>query len=478
MPEPSASSTSPDHELRSLHPAAIGVWTADGLRPLSLLVLVSLTSGGPGLGLLLPGIVALSVVPAVVRYARFRYRLSAQTLHVEGGLFFRWRRDIPLVRVQSVGVVRKLRHRMLGVVELRIEAVGGSSTEASLPALSPDEAERVRTAVLQERPVEPTAAPPPPLATMSPRDLLVYGATGGRVAVLAVILAQAQELVPAGALEGITEWFRGMGALVVAAFVIGALLVSILLSLAGTVLAFWDFTLSREDGRMVVRRGLLDERRSEVPLHRVQAVRIEENVLRRALGFASLRVIVAGQRGSETELERASVLLPIGRRADVLDLVTEVLGAEARDAVEDLRPAPPRAAAPALAAAGILAVATVLAAFLVHPLAALALLLVPVAGAWAVASRRAKGSRIDRRHAALRAGVLVRTTTVAPVPNVQSVQLRIGPLQRALDLATVHLDLAKGHATVRGLGSAGAWSDFVGLGRLLPDEATPRAYLK
>ncbi|MBA3622369.1 MAG: PH domain-containing protein [Euzebyales bacterium] len=51
---------------------------------------------------------------------------------IDQGLLQRQRRVIPFDRIQAVESVRKLRHRLFGVVELRIETVGGASTEGKL----------------------------------------------------------------------------------------------------------------------------------------------------------------------------------------------------------------------------------------------------------------------------------------------------------------------------------------------------------
>ena len=85
------------------------------------------------------------------------------------------------------------------MVELRIEVVGGQSTEAPLVALLPDEATRLR-ALLASDLAEEGEASEPPLVRMRPRDLLVAGLTGGRVAVVAAMAGWAFQLLPEDAL--------------------------------------------------------------------------------------------------------------------------------------------------------------------------------------------------------------------------------------------------------------------------------------
>ena len=153
---------------RRLHPAAIAVWTSSvigGLAlPILFFVLIGDRSGSIGFVMLAAGI---ALAAAIVRWSRFWYRLDDRALHLRGGLLQRWERTIQLPRIQSVDVVQKLTHRAFGVVELRIEVVGGQSTEAPLVALLPDEATRLR-ALLASDLAEEGEPSEPPLVRMRP----------------------------------------------------------------------------------------------------------------------------------------------------------------------------------------------------------------------------------------------------------------------------------------------------------------------
>jgi putative membrane protein len=272
---------------------------------------------------------ALALVGPVVRWMRFRYTIAGDVLILEGGLLFRWRREIPFARIQSVDVVQKLRHRLFGVVELRIEVIGGRSTEASFPALKPPEAERLRSIVLSGEQTVPVQEASPHLARMTPADLLLAGATGGRVAVVALMLGYAQQLLPEEAAYGYAERLAQTGLVAIALLVAGFLLVSVAVSLVATVVVYWDFTVRCEGGRVVITRGLLERRRALIPLNRVQALRVAENPVRRLLGLASVSAVLAGYTANKEEGEETSVVLPVARKEQALGLVGELLALDA-----------------------------------------------------------------------------------------------------------------------------------------------------
>lgn len=441
MRAPSAS------EGARLHPAAIAVWFIEEGRRLGLGLIPLLAIGGRVRLLLLAGLVVAALAP-VVRWLRFRYHTAPGTLVVEGGVVNRWRRTIPAARVQSIDIVQKLRHRAFGVVELRIEVAGGSGTEAALVALTPQEAERVRRSLSQEGVAAGSeAAAAPVLVRMTPRDLVLAGLTGGRVAIIAVLLGYLQQLAPDDFISSGAERLVDMGVggvWLVISSIAGFIVVALAISLGATVVTLWDFTVERSGDRLLITRGLLDRRRSQVALNRLQAVTLQENVLRRALGLASVTVVVAGRAGPKEEQHETSLLLPTGTRSTAVELIAAVLGTDASRLTEDLVMAPRAALWRRLAYAGLVATAAGVAGVAgLDARGAAALIVGAPAASVAWAAWRALGHRVDRPHLVVRRGVLVRQTSFVALPNVQDLRLTIAPLQRAGDLATLVLGIPK-----------------------------------
>ena len=437
MPEPSASSP------QRLNPAAVVMWSIEsGVRYGVGLIILAFNAGST-LRWWIPPAAAAMVVPSVVRYMRFRYEVTGDALVVQGGLLSQWRRVIPLARIQSVEVVQKLRHRMLDVVELRVEAAGGRATEAALVALGPAEAERLRSILLtRAQTASVDTLEEPPLAHLHPRDLLLAGVTGGRVAVIAALLGYGEQFISDDQTAALFDGVRSLGAsgLVVALWAgVVILSISVAISLVATVLVYWDFTVRREGDRLVVTRGLLERRRAIVPLHRVQAVELLENPLRRALGLAALSVVVAGQAGQDRQQQETGVLLPTGRRAEALKVAAAVLGAP-MPAASALQPAPVISLARRLTIAGVGGLAAVTAGAVAGgafaPVSVAAGL---IAGAWSFAGWRSLGHTVAGDYVVVRRGALVRKTTILRTANIQHLLLVTSPTQRPFGLATVQL---------------------------------------
>ncbi|MDQ3752164.1 MAG: PH domain-containing protein [Actinomycetota bacterium] len=422
----------------------MAVWSIESGTRFGLgLVVLLFNSGWAPRWWIAPALAAV-VTPSVVRYLRFRYEVTGDALVVQGGLVSQWRRVVPLARIQSVEVVQKLRHRMLDVVELRVEAAGGRATEAALVALDPAEAERLRSILLQRAgpaPVGPREAPP--LAHLGPRELLLAGITGGRVAVIAALLGYGEQFVSDGRVAAVFRGVRSLGASgVVVALWAGVVILSmaVAISLVATVVVLWDFTVRREGDRLVVTRGLLERRRASVPLHRIQAVELHENAVRRALGLASLHVVVAGQAGAAGEGRETNVLLPIARRASAYRLASTVLDAPDSVAATPLLPAPASSLALRLTIAAVTGVAAVAAGIAAGGVwVSLGVIAGLIAGGWSFAGWRSLGHKISGEHVIVRRGVLVRKTTILKAANIQHLLLVASPVQRPFGLATVRL---------------------------------------
>lgn len=434
------------------------IWPFGQIIPLAFLALTN------DFGAVVAGVgLTLAVLSGLVRWLRFSWRLESGALVIEQGLFTRQRRVIPFERIQTVDMVRKVRHRIFGVVEVRVEAVGGSDTEGKLDALTQAQAERLRATLMAARgqPAAPAEAPEreqtgEQLVAMHPGQLILMGVTGGRVGVAAALLGAAQQLFG----QRLNELFADLPSLFGPTGLIGlaiALLVgAFILSVIVTAVAYWDFRLWRDGVELRVRRGLLEQRSETIPLRRVQTLQVEENLLRRPFGLAAVRVQTAGKAGGQ-DVRDSGLLLPLGTRAQAFALVAKLMAVQSQTV---LAPMPRRALRRRMARAAVVTLLpTAVATFFLGPTGLLVALIAVPAVAAALDGYRALGSAQANGMVIGRNGVLVRRTAFVPVRNLQSLALTATPFQRASDLATLELQIAGARAPRlldldRGIGEA------------------------
>ncbi len=346
-----------------------------------------------------------TIVAAIVGWLSWRatrYRLEGTELHVRTGVLQKQDRRVPLARLQTVDLVRPLLARITGLVELRLEVVGQGDSEAKLSFLSEPVAQQLRAELLARasgaaapESIAPGTAPPDetllvavPTGVLITSVLLGAPAIVGSVVLVGLLVATVVD-VRAGA----------AGAVAMVPFLLATVGISVRRALAE-----YGFSVAEVPQGLRLRQGLLDRRTQTIPPGKVQTIRISEPLLWRRHGWVRLEVDVAGYSAtSGNEQTLTSALLPVGPRSVAEPLLARVLGA-----------VPPSASEPAPESARRRA-----------PLS------------W---PRLRVG--LDRQFVVAQRGILTTTTDIVPLAKVQSVRRTQGPWQRALGLATVHVDSA------------------------------------
>src|SRR4028119_1797842 len=303
------------------------------------------------IALVLAGLAAVAVLAAVWGLLSWRattYGVVGGSFRLRQGVFQKSERTIPLEHVQSVDTVQGIVQRAFGGYEVRGETAGGGGAagpDAARPALGRGATEELRRGIegARREPVDPEEAPGPEvlrrlsgrepatagrtrgpeggrrrgsegagrepvgaeeapgpevLRRLSTRDLLTAGATSGQIGVALSLLAVGSqvfdEFLSKAFLRNLVESLAPNALVVVLILVPAVALVAWLLAIAGTVLAHFGFTLSREGDFLYIKRGLLERREATIPLARIQAVRVSEGLLRQPFGLASPRAASAG----------------------------------------------------------------------------------------------------------------------------------------------------------------------------------------
>ncbi|WP_262178005.1 PH domain-containing protein [Haloarcula laminariae] len=483
--------------MRRLHPLSGAVSVGRGLVQGAFFGVIAGTTLAGVLGLpaaavplMIPALALLVGGFALARYYRFTYEIEGDTLRVESGVLARQSREIPLGRVQNVDSRQGILNRLLGLSVVAFETAGGAATEATLDAVDQAEAERLRTLVQRhgETATAPTAAAetdvdteseksadPGPDAPAQPaaaghrteelfeftlRDLLTYAVVSVRPAAPVLLLVG----LPLGIdiLTGVLRFNLGLVGggsslslavleafgppqLVALVVLVGLqfLVAALVLSVALTVVEYYDFRLVREGDDLRYERGLLRRYSGTIPLSKVQTVSIRENAAMRRFGFATLVVETAGYSGGSQESGQG-VAIPMAPRPVVYDLASDI------EPFGDLafERAPTRArrryaARFAIVAGVVTAVGYAVDTFLLGSglwwlLLGLFVLVPPAAHLrW-----RHRGVALDDDVLATRTGFWRQTTRIVPYYRVQTVFVGRSPFQRRRDLATVTADTA------------------------------------
>jgi putative membrane protein len=427
----------------------------------SLLPMLALLVSG-GLRVVLPIVIVLLVVGvplAVLSWWRFRYRVGDGKLELHSGVLSRSVRTIPLDRIRGVDVTESFVHRLLGLVKVDVEAAAGGSSKAelSLAAVSREQADQLREAVLAGPRAavgaEPVEARPVYQAT--PRLLVLGGLTSMRyllapAAVVGIVFNLADD-VPGEIVDRTADAAAdrlptdALGIVLVVALAIGLV---VLAAIAGSLLVDWRFTLRDEGERLAASRGLLTRRVVHLDRDRIRGADVRDSPLRRPLGLSSVNAIAAGLRGRTG----GTALAPVIEN----DRVPGLLGAVdpgAPDPAAALEAHPPASrrrrlvralALPLLALVILAAIGVLLAVLAAAVVTALALLV-------GLDRHRQLGHRFDGRRLALREGSLQRRWSELDPDAAVAFEVRSSPGQRRAGVCTLTLHLGQGAGSRRAL---------------------------
>jgi putative membrane protein len=321
------------------------------------------------------GLIGTAAVIAlgISRWLTTRYRITPTVVEVRRGLLQRKHLTVPRDRIRTVDVSAHPLQRLLHLVKVEI-GTGSSHQRAEAlkldglpaatagplraellhrahaaapgkvaPVLTKDQAS-IGPSAIGDPPAQATDdAPEAELLRLDPRWIWYAPATLSGVLTGAVLIGFGWRLIneasidprQLSAVHQTLNYLQGTPLWVDALQGTAAVLIVIsLLSLAGYILSYWGFRLTRHPGgTLQVSRGLLTTRATSIEERRLRGVHRVEPLLLRLVGGARLQVIATGlrQRGAE---RGSSLLVPPAPLRAVTGIESVVLGsAEFGDAV-------------------------------------------------------------------------------------------------------------------------------------------------
>lgn len=462
--------TAPEDGWQRLHPRTVQVtslWVAVIAAGIAVPFVLGFASAA-GLGLMLliaaGGIVLVTAAAAVLDLMRWRhtaYRVTDERVEVRYSWVLHTHRSVPRDRVRTVDLVSDPVQRVFGVAKLKI-GTGQQTSETSHVTLDPvgrAVAEQLRRDLLRRSDVvaEETGPQGTEIASLD-WGWIRYAP----VSVTTPILGAAAF----GAVMQVSEWFQLQGAVfrfvrdlfgglsiigLIAVLAGTALVVGVIGSLGVFVEMWYRYSLRREDGNLVMSRGLLSTRSLTLERRRLRGVEVIEPLGARVMRAARVDVIATGMR-QQTQNESADpkTLLPPAPFEVARRVAAEVIGSEAATATAVT--GHPRAALWRRVRWGLYCVLALVAALavlgflltdvLAHLAWILAVVLLPVAVFLAFESYRNLGHGLAEEHLVTRYGIGARRTAALLRSGVIGWTISSSPFQRRSGLVTVNATTA------------------------------------
>lgn len=410
------------------------------------------------------GVVVLVLVYGVLSWYRFTYRIEQGELRIEYGLIVKKKRYIPFDRIQSLDLSEGILQRLFGLVKVKVETAGSGGMglqdgEAVLTAITKQDAQEIHDYLVSIKKSgqildgeEVPESTDDLLYKISVSELLMLASTSGGVGVvISAVLAfvfQFEEFIPYEQIFDGVEHFVQNGVVFISVVVFLGFLLAWIIALFGTMLKYANFTVRIVDNDLVITRGLLEKRQFTIPLNRIQAVRISENLVRQPLGYASAFVESAG--GSALDQESSKVLiLPIVKKRKIPGLLEPHL-TEYHFRV-NINPAPGRAYSRYLLKGWLFTLPVIIAAiWFLRPWGFGSLILLAVSAVWSYLNYKDAGWSLDNGMLTFRYRNIVKNTVYMRKNKVQSFSMKESFFQRKKKLATVEAIVKSGHGGAGG----------------------------
>ncbi|KQU18845.1 hypothetical protein ASG65_25080 [Bacillus sp. Leaf13] len=457
-------------EPKRLHPIAVLLNIIKSIKELVfpfllVVVLPGKNDGIPGWiqPLVIGIIVLLLIVNAFIQWLRFTYRIEDGEFRIESGVIVRKKRYIKFDRIHSIDISEGIIQRIFRLVKVNIETAGGTQADAVLSAIRKSEAVQLNALIIEEKnkktnnslegdfseagikgngEVEKATS----VFKQTLPQLFIMAATSGAIGVFLsggiAFISQFDEIIPFERIFKDYEEFIGMGTIILTVLAILGLLVVYVLATLSMVIRYASFTVVKTDEEIVISRGLLEKRRLTIPIHKVQGIRIMENLVRKPLGLATVYLEYAG--GSVEDKESLSIMLfPLIKRKHLHGKIQEIL--PVYQTAMEMTPLPKRAYSRYVFRKGIYIIPIIGAmVWFFRPWGFLSLLLIPFALVWAYLQYRDAGWSIEGNLLLLCSRFLSKETLIMQRNRIQSITYKKSWFQKRKELATISASIKSG----------------------------------
>jgi len=248
------------------------------------------------------GLISVIIISTFLSFYFFQYRLHQDHIEIRSGVISKKHVNLPFAKIQNVKLEQPIYYRAFGFTCLELDTAGSAKQEAKVVALKVDFAEQLKKEILAQHKIASSVEKNSTdetsnstisdeltkeviLNTRSLADLVIHGITNNRIWIFLGGLAPFFDDFGRYIVDFFQElgidlekfltfadkpmWQIGLYALTLT-FII--LLPFTLFSIAGSIITFYNYTLSKVGDRYIRRSGLLTKYEVTMRLARLQMV--------------------------------------------------------------------------------------------------------------------------------------------------------------------------------------------------------------
>ena len=295
------------------------------------------------------GFLLIVLVFGVVKWFFFTYELTPHEITVHQGVFVKRRTHVPFERVQTLTKTQPFIFQPFEVFQVRIETSGKADDQITFNALTPAQIatiERYRQVAQTTSVGTTTTAQPQASATyqIDQRALIRYALTSfgslGIIGVILTLLSEVSNHLPESVMAGLDHWLSGGSLMFYAMLTAVVIFLGIGVAFLKIYNQYYGFTLTRVGQHLAISRGLLTKHTMQLRTTRVQAIQLEQSLLRRALRLVTVSVFLASAVKSDKNEAHQTVLMPVIQAAEAKQALRPFLPTLSLPALQPVKTVP------------------------------------------------------------------------------------------------------------------------------------------
>lgn len=328
------------NEKRKYHPAVILFTIASFIKDMFFLIIILFVINYGSTSRLivwgqyvLIGLFIGYILYSILKWSIETYEITSEAIVFRDGVFVKNQRNIPFKRIQDHHSKANFVHQILGITSLKLET-GTSDKDAniSFPAISLEEEARILGKLLKNETVIADDV------KVEKERIIFFESTQKDTIKAAFTSFSFLALFPLmmTAYFQLDEWLnieetskqivhyfeRNMWIwlplaiiMLIAAFAVGYL---------QTLFRYGNFVISADDDRIYISRGVFTTNTYSIQKSRVQAIKIQQSLLKRIFGMVEITLVSAGQNtiGSEMEI---NTLYPFMQKKKAYQVTNQLL---------------------------------------------------------------------------------------------------------------------------------------------------------
>ncbi len=445
------------YEFQRQHPIASVSKTLREIRRNIISILVTLFVGAsseaiPFHLLIYIGIPLIFVI-GVVAWWRFQYKIEDGELHIRSGIFVRKNLYLTRDRVQVIDISSGVLQRLFGLVKVDIQTAGSTSRDASIEAVTAEKADLInrllRNGAQQksaDEEAESVESEKSKVYSLPGKHLLIAATTSGRFGIILSVMGTIfSQIEPVIRESEIFDYLFSMlpsqtDGIMIASIIIIVIVAAWIFSFFSTLLMYGDFSVEVKKEEIVIMRGIFEKKRITVPYNRIQAIYVNEGLVRQPLGYASAHLESAGY--GDDKGTGSLMLFPLIPRKKVEKLIKEIVP-QHDVKIDGYTPPFKTLRRYIFRAAFIILLITGLVYYFLYN-AAWIWIFPALSIFWGWLKYKDAGIGWDRDNIILRSRTLSKTTAIIKRNRIQDISINQSPIQRYRNLCTIQVYVASG----------------------------------